>query len=162
MLLQWLQIEPADVEVRAYLARAYLDSGRHKDAIEEYKTLLQFDPKNGIALNSLAWELQDEAASEAMHYAQQAFEITPDDAAVVDTLGWLLVKNHDLLNGITLLRKAVALDPDTPEIRFHFARALLEATDTAQARTELETVVGTKKQFSQREEARSLLAKIGR
>jgi putative PEP-CTERM system TPR-repeat lipoprotein len=161
-LLDWLKATPNDVEARSYLARVYLDAGSHKDAITQYKLLLQRNPKDTVTLNSLAWALQDEAPAEAIQYAQQAVDLQPEDAAAVDTLGWLLTKNNQLQRGLTLLQKALTLDPDTPEIRFHFATALLNANDTARARRELEIVVASKKPFSGLEEARSMLARIGR
>lgn len=79
-LVEWLRDNPTDVEAREYLAGVYLNSGRDKDAIEQYRTLLKSDPKNPRALNNLAWMLQDQDDAEALDYARRAFQIKPDDA----------------------------------------------------------------------------------
>lgn len=161
-LVEWLRDNPTNVEAREYLAGVYLDSGRQKDAIDQYKILLKSDPKNLRALNNLAWMLQGKDATEAIDYAQRAFQIKPDDAAVADTLGWLLIKKHDLSHGVEILQKAVSLDPDNPEIRYHLASAFHEQGDNARARKELEIVLGSGKKFPKIEEARSLLTSIAR
>src|SRR6185437_4806957 len=58
-LVDWLRDNPTSIEAREYLAGVYLDSGRQKDAIDQYKILLKSDPKSLPALNNLAWMLQD-------------------------------------------------------------------------------------------------------
>lgn len=161
-LVDWLRDNPTDVEAREYLAGVYLNSGHDKDAIEQYKTLLKLDPKNLRALNNLAWLLQDHDDVEALDYARRAFQIKPEDAAVADTLGWLLIKRHQISYGTEVLQQAVSRDPDNPEIRYHLAKALLEAGDKARARKELEIVLGSAKTFSKIEDARLLLKNITR
>ena len=87
-LVEWLRDNPASIDAREYLAGIYLDSGREKDAIEQYKMLLKSDPKRLSALNNLAWMLQDKNANEALDYAQRAFQIK-GKLLIADPLGWL-------------------------------------------------------------------------
>jgi putative PEP-CTERM system TPR-repeat lipoprotein len=161
-LVDWLRDNPTSIEAREYLAGVYLDSGRQKDAIDQYKILLKSDPKSLPALNNLAWMLQDKNANEALDYAQRAFQIKPEDAAIADTLGWLLIKKRDLSHGVEMLQKAVSLDPDNPEIRYHLATAFHEQGDNDRARKELEIVLASGKKFPKIEEARSLLTNIAK
>src|SRR5258706_5639172 len=161
-LAEWLRDNPTSIEAREYLAGIYLDSGRQKDAIDHYKILLKSDPKSLRALNNLAWMLQDQNPTEALDYAQRAFQIKPEDAAVADTLGWLLIKKRDLFHGVEMLQRAVSLDPDNPEIRYHLASAFHEQRDNERARKELEIVLASGKKFPKLEEARALLANIAK
>lgn len=161
-LVEWLRDNPTSIDAREYLAGIYLDSGREKDAIDQYKMLLKSDPKKLSALNNLAWMLQDKNANEALDYAQRAFQIKPEDAAIADTLGWLLIKKRDLSHGVEMLQKAVSLAPDNPEIRYHLATAFHQQGDNDRARKELEIVLASGKKFPKIEEARSLLTNIAR
>jgi len=115
--------------------------GRGPIILKTDTDLTKSDPKSLRALNNLAWMLQDQNPTEALDYAQRAFQIKPEDAAVADTLGWLLIKKRDLFHGVEMLQRAVSLDPDNPEIRYHLASAFHEQRDNERARKELQIVL---------------------
>ena len=64
-------------------------------------------------------------------------KIAPDNGAILDTLGTLLVAKGDTVKGIEHLARAVQLAPDRPEIRLNYAKALLKAGRKDEARKEL-------------------------
>ena len=80
---------------------------------------------------------------------------------MADTAGWILVSQGKLLEGLPVLSKAVSLDGENPEIRFHHAQALAKAGDSARARSELKIVLASGKKFSQLDEARALMNRLG-
>src|SRR6185436_15558617 len=99
-LLQWIDGHPGDRMARHYLARAYLSSGRPKLAIEQYEVLVKLDPSDYRALNSMALALDQAGDKRALDYARNAWKLQPQDPAVLDTLGWLLVGEGDVIRGL--------------------------------------------------------------
>lgn len=161
-LVAWLNAHPDDLETGLYLANHYQSDGRYNKAIERYEYFLRRDPKNVRVLNNLAWALEQNGDPRGLEYAQQAYQLQPNNAAVADTRGWLLVKRGQLDEGLHTLFMAVSLAPDSPEIRYHLAQALIQAGDTRRARSELETVLRSNRKFQQMPEARALLGGLAR
>ncbi len=64
-------------------------------AIRDYESLLAKKPKNTMVLNNLAYMLAEsnERLPEALEYARQAVELTPNSASFLDTYAYVLCKN---------------------------------------------------------------------
>ena len=118
------------------------------------------DEKNIPALNNLAISLQHEKDPRALDYAEKANALAPNNASIMDTLGWILVEQRDTKRGIPILQKAITLAPDLSELRYHLAVALSRTGDHAEARKELKQLLASGENFSNREEANTLLKKI--
>jgi putative PEP-CTERM system TPR-repeat lipoprotein len=159
-LAQWLKEHPSDVAARMYQAGIYLAGKQNKAAIEQYQAVLQQNPKNVPALNNLAWLYQQEKDSRALEYAEKANQLAPENPAVLDTLGWMLVEQGNVKRGLPLLQKAVSAVPEAASIRYHLALGLVKSGDKAQARKELEKILSTGKTFPQIEEAKALLKQL--
>lgn len=159
-LTEWVKEHPLDVPTHLYLAGTYLAAKQKKAAIEEFQTILRQDPKNAIVLNDLAWTYQQENDPRALEYAQQANQLSPDNPAILDTLGWILLEQGNFSQGLPLLQKANSLVPDDPVIHYHFVLALAKSGDKAKARKELEHLLATGRDFAQIGEARSLLKQL--
>jgi putative PEP-CTERM system TPR-repeat lipoprotein len=153
----WLQTHPNDLAVRAYAAESYTANGRNKEAIAQYQSILQQKPDNALLLNNLAGLYQREADSRARAVAEQAFKLAPDNPAIQDTLGWILVEQGQPKSGLPLLTKALAKVPDSASIRYHHAIALARSGATAQARNELKLLLGGGAQFAEAEAAQTAL-----
>src|SRR6185295_11128904 len=110
-LLDWLRRNPADARTRRYLAAAYLDANRNREAAEQYRVLVHGNPRDAQALNNLAWTLHQLGDVGALDYAERAYLESPESAPVVDTLGWLLLQRGRYAQALPLLTKAVSLDP---------------------------------------------------
>jgi len=159
-LSQWLKESPEDAAVRLYAADANLKSGKYKNAIEQYETLLSRQPDNVLVLNNLAWAYQQVKDPRALEIAERAYKLKPDNAAITDTLGWMLVEQGNTSRGLELLQKAVAAAPKSPEIRYHLAQAWFKAGDKSKARNELEGLLSTDPKFPQQGEAKDLLKQL--
>lgn len=160
-LREWIKNNPHDLSIRFYVAELETRAGRNKAAIEQYQAILKQSPRHVGSLNNLAIALHREGDPKAADYAIQAFQMQPNDARLADTAGWILVGQGKLLEGLPLLTKAVSMDGNNPEMRFHLAQALVKAGDNARARSELKIALATGKKFAQLDEARALLARLG-
>jgi putative PEP-CTERM system TPR-repeat lipoprotein len=159
-LVAWLASHPEDVSVRAVLAESLLKRGQYKAATEQYLILNKSNPGNLVVLNNLAWTLSEAKDPRAVGFAEQALKLKPDNAAVMDTLGWILVQQGQMDRGIKLLQQALSKAPDAAEIHWHLAAAYEKSGDRNRAQTELERLLATGLAFPQEQEARALLKQL--
>lgn len=157
---QWRAAHADDVKVPGYLGEQYISNKKYQLAITEFEAILKKSPGYPSALNNLAVAYQLAGDARALPTAEAAFKALPGNAAVMDTLGWLLVQQGDLARGLPLLREASARLPGVPEIRLHLAKGLIKAKENAAARKELEFLLEKHKQYPQLEEARGLLKQL--
>lgn len=159
-LQDWLQQRPGDVPARNMLASAYHQDGRSADAIEQFRLLLEQHPGSVLALNNLAWLHYEQGDPSALSFAEQAFELAPDQAQVIDTYGWLLVSNGQIQRGRALIEKALQIAPEDPSIRYHLAVSLVKAGALNAARSELEALLSSDASFAEREKAQAILNEL--
>ena len=156
----WLEREPSHVDARLLLASSLQQSRRTDEAIAEYERVLAIDEKNVVALNDAAWLYHERGDERALGLARRAVEAAPESAAVLDTLGWIMV-NADLdAEGFEHLAKAAQLAPEDPEIQYHLAFAQAKVGRGDQARDTLQRLVGRSGTFPSREAAEQLLESL--
>ena len=87
--------------------------------------ILQQEPDNATALNALGYTLADrtDRLQEAFEYISKALALQPDDAAILDSMGWVHFKLGNLEKSLEYLYKAHALIED-PEISMHLGEVL--------------------------------------
>jgi putative PEP-CTERM system TPR-repeat lipoprotein len=159
-LTAWLSSHPQDTRIRAVLAESLIKRKQFAAAAEQYLILNQRNPNNLLILNNLAWALSEVRDPRALSYAEQALKLNPDNPAVMDTLGWILVQQKQTARGIKLLQQALTKAPDAADIQFHLASAFAQSGDNARARSELERLLASGATFSQEAEARALLKQL--
>ena len=128
-------------QTRRFLAGRLLGSGRYDEAIGHYEALLVEQPEDPLLLNNLAWLYQKTGNPKAREFAQRAYDLAPNQARTIDTLGWILVQEGDVNRGLTLLRFAQSRAPDDPSVKFHIAVALSKLGRTDDAKAQLESVL---------------------
>lgn len=156
----WLRDHPKDVAVRLYLADGDLRRKEFAAAAKGYREVLAIEPNNVLALNNLAWTLGELKDPSAIGYAEKAAALAPNNPAITDTLGWLLVSKGETKRGTELLAKAAAAAPNALEIRMHYAKALIKSGDKAAARAELEAVAAAQSESPLKAEAAELLKQL--
>jgi putative PEP-CTERM system TPR-repeat lipoprotein len=128
----------------AYTSLGFLKerSGDKGEALDLYKKALKYDPKNVPALNNLAYLLADNFGEEkeAVNYAMSAYRLQPSDPRIMDTLGYILVKNERAKEAVNLLVKSHELLPDAIAVALHLAQAKIQLGDSSGARSLLEKV----------------------
>ncbi len=159
-LAAWLVANPQDAGTRALLAESLIRRGQHKAAAQHYLILNRSNPNNLLVLNNLAWSLSESRDSRAPAFAEQALKLSPDNPAVMDTLGWILVRQGQTGRGIKLLQQAMTKAPDTAEIQFHLASAFTQSGDPSRAQRELERLLASGIAFPQEQEAHALLKQL--
>jgi Tfp pilus assembly protein PilF len=161
-LVEWLTEHPNDVAPRQALADVYLAANQLDDAQTQYETVLAAAPDDSAAENNLAWVLSRKGDGQAaLNHAHHAASLAPDAPQVLDTLGVTLLQNRQVDEAIASLTKASQAAPADPEIRFHFAQALVGAGDKDRARELLRSLLAENRSFEDQEAARSLLQSLG-
>ena len=146
--------------MRGYVAAYYMLNGRNNEAIAQYQEIQRQTPNSALVLNNLANLYQREQDNRALTTAEQALKLAPDNPAIQDTLGWILVEQGQAPRGLELLRKAVAKPPKVASIRYHYAVALARTGDNIQARKVLEDVLRHEPKFPEAEAAKILLKNL--
>lgn len=99
---------PDDPEL-LYSQVLLLDPYEDKDRLDNaLKQLLEIEPNNPSYLNAYAYTLalQNRRLAEARKYAEQALEMTPDQASILDTLGYIAFLQNDFKTAISSLSQA--------------------------------------------------------
>lgn len=160
VLTGWLKKYPHDARVRHALAQYQLAQGRAREAAGNYEQMIQMNSSDLAALNNLALAYGQLGDARAVPTAERALKLQPESAAVLDTLGWLLVQNNQHQRGITLLRQAVAAQPEAPEIRWHLSKSLAKNGDRNGAIAELDRLLASRISFPEEKEARALMLEL--
>ena len=89
------------------------------------RKLIQIKPDHAHALNALGYSLleRNERIPEALELVEKALQLTPDDAAIMDSVGWGYYRSGRLDESLAMLRRAFASNPD-PEIAAHLGEVL--------------------------------------
>ncbi len=96
------------------------------DVLErDLRAILANDPKNAQALNALGYTLADrtDRHQEALGYIEQALALLPEDAAVLDSMGWVQYRLGDHAKSLEFLRRAYRINADA-EIAAHLSEVL--------------------------------------
>ncbi len=135
VLTQQLAVDPTNTDLlysRALVAER-LD---RLDILEQdLQQILQREPDNAQTLNALGytWADRKQNLEQAFDYIQRAYAQLPEDAAVVDSMGWIHYRlgNHE--EALSYLRRAYELDPQG-EIAAHLVEVLFVMGDDAAAK----------------------------
>jgi putative PEP-CTERM system TPR-repeat lipoprotein len=152
----WLKTHPQDQGFRLSLAESALAAKQYATAIQHYRKMLESAPKNAIALNNLAWAEFQLKDPKAIEHAEEANRVAPNQPAIMDTLGMLLVDKGDTARGVDLLQKAVTQAPQASGIRLNLAKALVKAGQKDAARKELDELAKLGDKFPAQAEVEQL------
>jgi Tfp pilus assembly protein PilF len=123
-----LALEPRNSPVLTMAGDIELHAGDRNAAIAKYRLAIDVDGSNAGALNNLAYLVAMDNPDEALKFAQQAMELSPDNAAVQDTLGWVYYRKAIYQTAVRYLKTAVTKE-STPRRQFHLGMAYLKAGD---------------------------------
>jgi cellulose synthase operon protein C len=156
-LQAWSKAHPDDLGPKQQLAEIGILTKNFPDAISSLEDILKQKPHDPVTLNNLAWLYQQTGNdAKAQSLARQAYILSPGPQTA-DTLGWILTTGGKPGDGLALLRQASAENATDPRIIFHYAVALKDTGNKAEAKKQLETVVATKGDFQEKTDAQKLL-----
>ena len=142
------------------LGTLYQEQKDYPKAETHYLAVLKLQPENALALNNIAWLYSLQNNPKALEFAKKAYEKAPESSAIIDTYGYILVKQGQAKEGLPLLEKAVKLTPNENGIRFHLAEAYVATGDKKQALNILESLAKTEQKFAEQEAAITLLNQL--
>jgi len=157
---RFLEQNPDSEPALLALAQHHQGVGNEAAAMEGYDAVLEQNPTNFAALNNLAWLYVTNGDDRAESLARRAYDIAPDNGSVTDTLGWILIRNGSLEEGVELLRKADELSDGRPTIRYHLAVGLAETGAADEARAVLDEILASGDNFDERSEAEALRQRL--
>ncbi len=99
------------------------------------RKLIKTKPDDAQAYNALGFSLleRNERISEAITLVEKAMQLAPDDASIIDSVGWGYYRSGKLDESIKLLRRAFASNPN-PEIAAHLGEVLWAHGDKEDAK----------------------------
>ena len=102
---------------------------------QDLRHVLSIEPDNVSALNGLGYFLasRTERYQEALALIEKALTLRPKDAAIIDSMGWVLFKLGRIDEAIGYLEQAFTIFPD-PEVAAHLGEALWTQGKTEQAK----------------------------
>lgn len=96
------------------------------DVLESHlRKLIQKRPEHAHAYNALGYSFADRNVrlDEARKLIEKALELSPEDAFIIDSMGWVLYRQGDTQGAIEQLRRAYRARPDA-EIGAHLGEVL--------------------------------------
>jgi tetratricopeptide (TPR) repeat protein len=131
-----LEIVPGNSDLLYSRALVAERLGRIDMLEADIKFILKTEPNNAHALNALGFTLADQTDryEEAYAYIKRAIEINPDDAAIIDSWGWIHYRMGDYDKAIALLRTALSRFDDA-EIASHLGEVLWVSGNQDEARS---------------------------
>ncbi len=124
-LSEGLEEFPDNVALLYARAMHYAQIDYLSAAETDLKAILAMDPSNAAALNALGYTLADrtDRIDEAYGYIERALQLTPNDPAVLDSMGWVEYRRGNNQRALELLRQAMEAMPDH-EVAAHYGEVL--------------------------------------
>ena len=94
-------------------------------AENDLRIVISAQPENAAALNALGYTLADqtERYEEAEALIRQAYILQPNEASIVDSMGWIAYRLGKMSEAIEFLQRAWNLE-NNPEIAAHLGEVL--------------------------------------
>ncbi|MDC0892742.1 tetratricopeptide repeat protein [Pseudomonadales bacterium] len=130
-----IQKQPENVELLYFRAMTGQSLGRLDVLEQDLLRVIEIDPGNADAMNALGYTLADQTDrhDEALILIERALEIKPNEAAFIDSLGWVQYRLENYKDAVTNLRKALSLF-DNDEVAAHLGEVLWVSGEKQEAR----------------------------
>ncbi len=133
-------------------------------AIATYARMLDAGVDTDVVVNNYGALVADFATDDSARLeravALAARFNTSDEAYFVDTLGWLHHRLGNSAEALALLRRAAAMRPDDPQIRYHLAAAFDAADEPDRALAELDRALVEGADYPGIDDARALRERL--
>jgi len=109
-----LELDPNSRSTKHLLANIHNSIGDWSVSENIYKELIISDDKDAQALNNYSYTLAERGLKlkEALTMSQKAIELEPNNAAFMDTMGWVLYKLKKYNKAINYIQKSISLNPN--------------------------------------------------
>ncbi|MFT4633519.1 MAG: tetratricopeptide (TPR) repeat protein, partial [Crocinitomicaceae bacterium] len=101
----------------------------------DFRRIIEIDPENSEAMNALGYTLADKTDryAEAQVLIERALAIKPDEAAYIDSIGWVEYRLENYEAAIKHLRRALSLF-NNDEVAAHLGEVLWVSGEEEEAR----------------------------
>ncbi|MBT8401321.1 MAG: tetratricopeptide repeat protein [Rhodothermia bacterium] len=108
-------------EAHAALGFLYSRRDDHVASDDHYRRAIRIDSTNTFALNNYAYSLAERKTklSEARELAMRAVELEPENAAFLDTAGWILFQQGEVTSAYELVLRAVNTGEASATVHMH-------------------------------------------
>ena len=137
----WSKRNPKDMTALRALAEVQVAAGKADAAKATYATVMAAQPDDPTVVAAYARLLQALKDPAATATAEKAYKMAPQNTALADGYGWMLVEKGDVDAGVRVLREARLRDPANPGLRWHLAAGLAKAGRKTEARDELQAAL---------------------
>jgi len=122
---RFLLENPDDLDLLYYRAMSGERVGDLDILERDLRRIIELDPDNADALNALGYTLTDrtERHDEALDLITRALQIKPNEAAFIDSMGWVQYRLMNYDEALTYLRQALTLFPND-EVAAHLGEVL--------------------------------------
>lgn len=135
VLNQALEKQPNDIDLLYETAMMADKIGKPGVFEELMRKLIKIKPDHAQAYNALGYGMleRSERIPEAMKLVEKALQLAPNDASIMDSVGWGYYRSGKLDESVKMLRRAYAGNAN-PEIAAHLGEVLWVSGDKAEAR----------------------------
>ncbi len=149
-------LDPKDASVHLSIGNIYSKQGKNDEAITEYKQVKTLAPDSPVGYNELAYHYAENETNldEGLTFALKASQLSPKDASILDTLGWVYFKKGAYEKALENLKSAIESSPNSPTIRYHLGMAYYKSNDPKNALNEFKNSLAISRRFN--EASRSL------
>lgn len=104
-------------------------AGRWPEAEADFNHALALEPDEPSVLNYLgySWAEQGQNLARAHQMIERAATLRPNDGAILDSLGWVMLRQGDVPGAVRNLERAVELEPEDATINGHLGDAYMAA-----------------------------------
>jgi putative PEP-CTERM system TPR-repeat lipoprotein len=153
----WQKDNPKDYGFSYYLGDLAMARADYATGEKHYRTVLEAQPRNALALNNVAWLMVKQGKTGALPLAEQANQILPNRPQIMDTLATTLAAEGNVKRALEVQKQALGIDKNDPNLRLNLARLHLKAGEKPQARAELEDLARLGDKFKAQQEVTELL-----
>lgn len=131
-----LELLPGDVSLRYARALIAVGLGRLEMAENDLREIISVQPNNAAAINALGYTLADltDRFEEAEELILLAYELQPDDASIIDSMGWVSYRLGRLAEAESYLREAWSIMRNA-EVAAHLGEVLWVRGQKEEARS---------------------------
>jgi tetratricopeptide (TPR) repeat protein len=148
--------------VRYQIALIQEKAGMERESVRNLENLLKERPEDASLLNALGYSLADhnQKLPRAEALIRKALQVSPDNPAFLDSLGWVRFRRGDVPGALPHLERAYRIFPDAEiashwgellwvsgkqvEARALWARSLARSPESKPLRATIERLTGTK------------------
>ena len=135
VLSKGLELLPNHPDLLYEAAMVADKQGNHEVFEKNLRKLIKVSPDNAHAYNALGYSLLErkERLDEAMKLVEKAYQLSPNDAAIMDSMGWGYYRLGNLPKSLDFMRRAYNAFPD-PEVAAHLGEVLWHSDEKDKAR----------------------------